>query len=418
MYEFSAFFRQMSKYYPKLKNIAEAVNRLKGVCGHVPLQLNAELSQKHSARIYLQREDLGPVRSYKLRGAYNKMAHLGSKSVVTCSAGNHAQGVAFSCRNLDINGIIFMPNITTQQKINKVKQFGGKKISIILDGNNFDESFEIANAYAKEHDRNFIHPFDDEKVIEGQATVGFDIVKQMDGKSIDYLFLPVGGGGLSAGVSSYIKMVSPNTKIIGVEPLGAPSMITALKAGRVVKLDKINSFVDGASVKKVGELNFPICQQNLDDMLLIDEGHVCSKIIQMYNENGFIIEPAGVLSLCALDIYPAIKGKNVVSVISGGNSDIFRMPEILEKSLVYEGLKHYFKVQFSQKAGSLKDFVVNILGPNDDIIYFRYTRAINKETAPVVIGLQLLVKDDIKRVMTNMVKKGFVFEKLDGLGEE
>jgi threonine dehydratase len=408
----------MSKYVPKLKNIAEAVNRLKGVCGHVPLQLNAELSQKHSARIYLQREDLGPVRSYKLRGAYNKMAHLGSQSVVTCSAGNHAQGVAFSCRNLDINGIIFMPNITTQQKINKVKQFGGKKISIFLDGNNFDESFEIANAYAKEHNRNFIHPFDDEKVIEGQATVGYDIVKQMDGKSIDYLFLPVGGGGLSAGVSSYIKMVSPNTKIIGVEPLGAPSMFEALKAGRVVKLDKINSFVDGASVKKVGELNFPICQQNLDDILLIDEGHVCSKIIQMYNDNGFIIEPAGVLSLCALDIYPEIKGKNVVSVISGGNSDVFRMPEILEKSLVYEGLKHYFKVQFAQKAGSLKDFILNVLGPNDDIIYFRYTRAINKETAPVVIGIQLREKHDINLIMINLMKKGFVFEKLDGLGEE
>jgi len=408
----------MSKYVPTLKNIAEAVNRLKGVCGHVPLQLNAELSQKHSARVYLQREDLGPVRSYKLRGAFNKMAHLGSQSVVTCSAGNHAQGVAFSCRNLDINGIIFMPNITTQQKINKVKQFGGKKVSIFLDGNNFDESFEIANAYAKEHNRNFIHPFDDEKVIEGQATVGFDIFRQMDGKSIDYLFLPVGGGGLSAGVSSYIKMVSPNTKIIGVEPLGAPSMLTALKAGRVVKLDKINSFVDGASVKKVGELNFPICQHNLDDMLLIDEGHVCSKIIQMYNDNGFIIEPAGVLSLCALDIYPEIRGKNVVSVISGGNSDIFRMPEILEKSLVYEGLKHYFKVQFAQKAGSLKDFILNVLGPNDDIIYFRYTRAINKETAPVVIGIQLREKHDINLIMINLIKKGFVFEKLDGLGEE
>ena len=408
----------MKQYYPKLRCIAEAAKRLENIVGAVPLQFNQELSLRHNANVYLQREDLGPVRSYKLRGAYNKMATSDYKSVVTCSAGNHAQGVAFSCNKLGILGDIFMPTITTQQKINKVKQFGGKNVKVFLEGDNFDESFDIAKAYADENKKDFIHPFDDEKVIEGQATVGFDIVKQMDGKSIDYLFLPVGGGGLSAGVSSYIKMVSPNTKIIGVEPLGAPSMITALKAGRVVKLDKINSFVDGASVKKVGELNFPICQKNLHDMLLIDEGHVCSKIIQMYNENGFIIEPAGVLSLCALDIYPVIKGKNVVSVISGGNSDIFRMPEILEKSLVYEGLKHYFKVQFSQKAGSLKDFVVNILGPTDYIIYFRYTRAINKETAPVVIGLQLRAKDDIKRVMTNMVKKGFVFEKLDGLGEE
>jgi len=408
----------MNRYYPQLGRIAEAAKRLGDVVGKVPLQLNNELSLRHNANVFIQREDLGPVRSYKLRGAFNKMASSKYKSVVTCSAGNHAQGVAFGCNKLGILGDVFMPTVTTQQKINKVKQFGGNNVKVFLEGANFDESFDIAKAYANSNNKEFVHPFDDEKVIEGQATVGVDIFKNMRGAVIDYLFLPIGGGGLAAGVSAYIKAVSPNTKIIGVEPLGAPSMFEALKAGGVVKLDKINSFVDGASVKKVGDLNFPICKSNLDDMLLIDEGHVCSKIIQMYNDNGFIIEPAGVLSLCALDIYPDIKGKNVVSVISGGNSDVFRMPEILEKSLVYEGLKHYFKVSFAQRAGSLKDFIVNVLGPNDDIIYFRYTRSINKETGPVVIGLQLRAKDDIKRVIANMSMRGFSFEKLDGLGEE
>lgn len=405
-------------YYPKLTNIENAVKRIASVCKPTPLQFNHELSTRHRANVYLKREDLGPVRSYKLRGAYNKMFYSKAKSVVTCSAGNHAQGVAFSCSNLDIMGDIFMPTITTQQKIQKVKQFGGKNVNIFLQGSNLDESFEFAKKHANYQNKEFVHPFDDEKVIEGQATVGVEIILQMKERHIDYLFLPVGGGGLAAGVSSYIKEVSPNTEIIGVEPFGAPSMYAAFKANEVVKLDKIDTFVDGASMKRVGELNFPICKKNLDDMILVHEGHVCSKMIQLYNESGFIIEPAGVLSLCALDMYPQLEGKNIVSIVSGGNSDVFRMPEILEKSLVYEGLKHYFKIHFAQKAGSLKEFILKTLGPTDDIIYFRYTRSINKETAPVVIGLQVKTREDIYRIMKSMDSSGFRYEKLDGLGEE
>jgi len=402
-------------YYPKLTNIVSASKRLLSISEKTPLQRNTELSLRHDARIFLKREDLGPVRSYKLRGAYNKMSQLGSGSVVTCSAGNHAQGVAFSCNKLGIRGDIFMPKITTKQKIDRVKQFGGSQISVFLEGQNFDDSFTIAKQYASEQSKEFVHPFDDEAVIEGQATVGLEIYEQME-RPIDYLFLPVGGGGLAAGVSAYIRQVSPKTKIIGVEPLGAPSMYESLKSGVVVRLDTINSFVDGASVKQVGALNFPICKKNLDDMILIDEGHVCSKILQMYNESGFIIEPAGVLSLCALDIFAdEIKGKNIVSVISGGNSDVFRMPEILERSLAYEGLKHYFKIQFAQRAGSLKDFIVKVLGPTDDIIYFRYTRIINRETGPAIIGLQVRYKDDIKRVIQSMNELHIEFKKLDGL---
>jgi threonine dehydratase len=343
------------------------------------------------------------------------MCQLEKISVVTCSAGNHAQGVAFSCNKLNIKGDIFMPKITTKQKIDRVKQFGGSQISIFLEGQNFDDSFAIAKKYASEQDKEFVHPFDDENVIEGQATVGLELYQQMQ-MSIDYLFLPVGGGGLAAGVSSYMRHVSPKTKIIGVEPLGAPSMYESLKNGAVVRLDAINTFVDGASVKQVGALNFPICKKNLDDMILIDEGHVCSKILQMYNESGFIIEPAGVLSLCALDIFAnEIKGKTVVSVISGGNSDVFRMPEILERSLAYEGLKHYFKIQFAQKAGSLKNFILKVLGNTDDIIYFRYIRIINKETGPAIIGFQVQYKDDIKRIIQTMNDLGIEYKHLDGL---
>jgi threonine dehydratase len=405
-------------YYPKLASIDAAVKRISQICKKTPLQFNQELSTRHASNIFLKREDLGPVRSYKLRGAYNKISSLETKHVVTCSAGNHAQGVAYSCSALNVMGDIFMPTITTKQKIEKVKQFGGKNVNVHLEGDTLSKSFEYAKAHAKLKSREFVHPFDDEKVIEGQATVGVEIMQQIGNLHVDYVFLPVGGGGLAAGVSSYIKEVSPNTKVIGVEPMGAPSMYAAFKANEVVTLDKIDNFVDGASIQRVGDLNFPICKKNLDEMILIHEGHVCSKMIQMYNENGYIIEPAGVLSLCALDSYPGLKGTNIVSVISGGNSDVFRMPEILEKSLVFEGLKHYFKIDFAQRPGSLKNFILKILGPTDDIIYFRYSRAVSKETAPVVIGLQVRYRDDIHRIMRSMDDAGFLYKKLDSLAEE
>jgi len=409
----------MNTFYPKIKDIVNASFLLKKIMNPTSLEHHIDLSTKYLSNVYLKREDLTPVRSYKIRGAFNKMNSLITKNgIVSCSAGNHAQGVAYSCNKLEIPGDIFMPKITTKQKIDKVKKFGGSFVNIFLEGNNFDESYDISKKYSLKHNKEFIHPFDDEKVIEGQATVGFEIIKQLNDKPLDYLFLPIGGGGLSAGVSSYISEVSPKTKIIGVEPLGAPSMYESFKQNKVVKLDTINTFVDGASVKRVGDLNYPICKKNLDDIILIDEGHVCSKIIEMYNENGMIIEPAGVLSLCALDIMKdEIKNKNIVSVISGGNSDVFRMTEIMERSLIYEGLKHYFKIEFPQRAGALKDFILTVLGKNDDIIYFRYTKIINKETGPVVIGIQTKNKDDIKLLITNMEKHGITYTKLTNISD-
>jgi threonine dehydratase len=416
----------MQKFYPQLRDIRAAAAVLETIMKPTPLNFNQQLSKKYNAKILEKREDLvEPVRSYKLRGAFNKMYHINKNGIllrngiITCSAGNHAQGVAYSCNKLNINGIVFMPKITTKQKIDKVKNFGGKYVKIFLEGNNFDESFDIALNYSLEKKCNFIHPFDDEKVIEGQATVGLEIMNQMKkGEKIDYIFLPVGGGGLLAGVSTLIKQLSPKTKIIGLEPLGAPSMSEAIKMDKVIKLDKINSFVDGASVKKVGELNFPICKENLDKMLLVDEGHVCSKILEMYNESGYVIEPAGVLSLCGLDLMKdEIINKNVVCIISGGNSDVFRMPEILERSLLYEGKKQYFKIEFAQTAGALKEFIMSILGPNDDIIYFKYTKIINKETGPVIIGIETKSKTDSIELINKMNKANMIYEKLTNISD-
>jgi threonine dehydratase len=290
---------------------------------------------------------------------------------------------------------------------------GGSFVKIHLVGSNFDESYKHAAATAQRENKAFVHPFDDQAVIEGQGTVGVEIMAHFTSKPLDYLILPIGGGGLCAGVSSYVKAVSPHTKIIGVEPLGAPSMYESIKQNKIVTLQDIDTFVDGAAVKRVGTLNYPICKEHLHSICLIDEGHVCSKIIQMYNEHGLIIEPAGVLSLCALDqIESDIKGKTVVTVISGGNSDAFRMPEILERALIYEGRKHYFRIEFPQKAGALKHFIMNMLGPNDDIIYFRYTKLINKESGPVILGIETKSKDDIKLLIHNMEQYKCVFTKL------
>ena len=407
-------------YEPTISAIKTASNHIYKFIVKTPFEHNLNISRKINANVFLKREDLTPVRSYKIRGAINKLTSLYDESknirqIVTCSAGNHAQGVAYICNKMKIQGKIFMPVITTDQKKNKVANFGGDYVDIVLIGDNFDESYDNAKKFSIDNKIPFVHPFDDEKVIEGQATVGLEILESAP-SPIDYIFLPIGGGGLSAGVSSYIKHFSPSTKIIGVQPLGAPSMLEAFKHNKIIKLTDINSFVDGASVKRSGELNFPICKKNLDDIILIDEGHVCQKIVEMYNDNGIIIEPAGVLSLCALDIMKGqLEGKTIVSIISGGNSDAFRMSEILERSLIYGNKRHYFKIEFPQKPGTLKDFVIKILGHHDDIFYFRYTKVINKEHGPVIVGIEVKDPNDINSIKNNMTNLGFKFEKISNV---
>lgn len=402
-----------------LTNVRRALVEIHKVFKETPLEHNAILSKRHGCSVYAKHEDRSIVRSYKYRGSYNKMRSMvfsGERKVVTCSAGNHAQGVAYSVAALGMTADIFMPKKTTQQKIDKVLGFGGNNVNVFLKGDTFDECNSAARDHCDRLGLEFVHPFDDPKVIEGQATVGLEILERLS--SIDYLFLPVGGGGLSAGVATVFKELSPKTKLIGVEPAGAPSLTAALAAGRPVMLDKIDTFVDGAAVKMIGARNYPLISAGLDSVLLVKEGHVCSKIVQMYNESGFIIEPAGVLSLCALDLMgDELKGKKVVSIISGGNSDVFRMPEILERSLIHEGRKQYFKVEFAQKAGALKEFVLSVLGPGDDIIYFRYTKLINRETGPVVIGIETKDKARGLELFDKMTAAGLVFEKLTNVAD-
>lgn len=394
----------------------KAALRLRKVVNKTPLQFNAQLSRKYGCQMYLKREDLQVVRSYKLRGAYNMMSSLDpevlKRGVVCASAGNHAQGFAYSCKKLNVHGVVFMPVITPNQKISQTRMHGEGFVEVKLTGDTFDDCAQAAKQFTKESNMTFIPPFDDLRIIEGQGTVAMEVLEELS--EIDYLFLPVGGGGLSAGMGACFKTYSPRTKIIGLEPEGAPSMFEALKNGTPVTLSNIDSFVDGAAVKRVGDITFPICKEVLDDMHLVPEGKICSSILQLYNEDAIVVEPAGALSVAALDDYAdAIKGKTVVCVISGSNNDIDRMQEIKERSLQYEGLKHYFLIRFAQRPGALKEFVSNVLGPQDDIVRFEYMQKHNKETAPALVGVELKNRADYVALLDNMRKYQINFTELN-----
>lgn len=386
-------------------DFSKAVQRLKPVVNRTPLVFNHNLSKKYNCNVYLKREDLQIVRSYKLRGAYNMLSSLPAEQlrhgVVCASAGNHAQGFAWSCKKLGVKGVVFMPIITPQQKIQQTKMFGEQWIEIRLVGDTYDDCAVAAKQFTLEHSMTFIPPFDDYRIIEGQATVGVEILEDLS--QIDLLFIPIGGGGLCAGVGSYFKTISPATKIIGIEPEGAPSMTAALQAGHPVTLENIERFIDGASVKRVGDLTFGICKDVLDGMHLVPEGKVCSTILKLYNEDALVVEPAGAMSIAALDAFAdEICGKNVVCIVSGSNNDIDRMQEIKERSLQYEGLKHYFLIRFAQRPGALKEFVNHVLGPNDDITRFEYMQKHNKETGPALVGIELQSRDDYETLLENL----------------
>ncbi len=404
-------------YFPKLEDIQRAAETLKNVSAVTPLIHNLNVSKEHQAKVYLKREDLQQVRSYKIRGAYNKMSSLSrqdlERGVVCASAGNHAQGVAFSCNLLKTEGVIFMPTPTPKQKIEQVKMFGERFVQIILVGDTFDDAKNEALKYCSEHNSTFIHPFDDEKVIEGQGTVGLEILDQLK-EPIDYLFVPVGGGGLAAGLSSVFHQLSPATKIIGVEPKGAPSLSVSLKNGENTLIDQIEKFVDGAAVQKVGDLNFNICKTTLQDVVTVDEGKVCETILKLYNKDAIVVEPAGALTLAALDHYQnEIAGKNVVCVVSGSNNDITRTEEIKERALLYGGLKHYFIVKFPQRAGALKEFVAEILGDTDDITHFEYTKKNSREKGSAVVGIELKRASDFDSLKERMLTRNFFGEYLN-----
>lgn len=397
-------------YFPRVSDIELASKRLKEVITPTPLTQNAHFSQKYDCTVFLKREDLQLVRSYKIRGAYNKIRSLDPNilkyGIVCASAGNHAQGVALSCNKLNIMGSIYMPVTTPRQKIEAVSMFGGKNVDIVLIGDTFDEANHEAKNYSHRSGKTFIPPFDDEKIIEGQGTIGLELVEECVKSNLepfDYVFIPIGGGGLASGVGAYIKQVWPECKVIGVEPAGAASMKASIDAGYIVDLEKINNLVDGAAVKKPGKLTYNICKEILDDIIAVPEGAVCSTIIELYNRNATVVEPAGALSIAALRFYSEqVKGKRVACIVSGSNNDITRMEEFREQSLVYEGLKHYFIVNFPQRAGAILKFIRDIVGPNDNLVYIQYIKKNNKEEGPALIGIEVAYKEDFDALIRRM----------------
>ncbi len=395
----------------------QAYEQLKDVVVKTPTNRNYILSEMYQANVYLKREDLQVVRSYKLRGAYNKMRILsekGNTQVCYCaSAGNHAQGIAYSCATLSRLGKIYMPITTPKQKVEKVKQYGGKWVEIVLVGDSYDASYNKAIADCEENKGVFIHPFDDKEVVAGQGTVAIEVLDKVK-EPIDYVFVPIGGGGLLSGIISVFSQLSPQTKIIGVEPEGAASMNASLKEGKIVTLDTIDTFVDGAAVKRVGEIGFELSKKSLHDLLEVAEGSISSTILRMYNEDAIVVEPAGAMSVTALELYAdKIKGKNVVCIISGGNNDIVRTEEIKERALIYERLKHYFIVQFPQRPGALRLFLTEILTENEDITYFQYNKKTNREKGPAVIGIELKKRQDFEPLIERMKKQNFTFTYLN-----
>lgn len=403
-----------TKYFPTVEAIDKAAQVLDEILEPTPFQRNANLSDIYDAEVYLKREDLQMVRSYKIRGAYNKIRtidpELVTNGIVCASAGNHAQGVAFSCSKLKIMGSIFMPVTTPRQKIEQVRMFGKEFIEIILTGDTFDAANSAAIEYAQNNNKTFIPPFDDPKVMEGQGTIGREIFNQSK-EPLDYIFVPIGGGGLASGLGAYISRISPSTKIIGVEPGGAPCMKAAIENGGPIKLEHIDKFVDGAAVQLAGTHTYEVCRQVLDDIVIVPEGAVCTTIIHMYNKSAIVVEPAGALAVAALKFYKdKIKGKRVACVVSGSNNDITRMEEIREKSLLYEGLKHYFIVNFPQKSGAILSFIRDVIGPTDDLVHIQYIRKTNKNFGPALIGIELAAKEDFGPFMQRLKAHGISYE--------
>ena len=398
-------------YFPNIADIRSAAETIGQVATQTPLTSSIRLSNVYGANVLLKREDLHRVRSYKIRGAFNKISSLTEKErmngIVCASAGNHAQGVAFACRHLGIQGTIYMPSVTPKQKIEQTKMFGGQWVDVVLVGDTFDDSFNSATEFCIAHQKTFIHPFDDPKVIEGQGTVGLELLQQFQ-KPIDYIFVAVGGGGLASGLIAVFKQLAPQAKIVGVEPEGAPSMKTSIEKGVNTKLSAIDKFIDGAAVQKVGDLTFEICKNGLADMVTVPEGKVCQVILDLYNRDAIVVEPAGALTIAALDYFaPQIQGKNVVCILSGSNNDITRTAEIKERALLYAELKHYFIVRFPQRPGALKQFVAEILGPEDDITHFEYSKKSSRENAPAIVGIELKRPEDLKPLIERMKANNF-----------
>lgn len=396
--------------------IERAALNIRDVASRTPLLHNANLSRKYECNIFLKREDMQHVRSFKIRGAYNKMKMMPEeqllKGVICASAGNHAQGVAFACAALRTHGTIYMPTTTPKQKISKVQHFGGDWVDIRLIGDTFDDASKVALDHAASSGIPYIHPFNDPEVIAGQGTIAREILEDIK-VPVDVLFVAVGGGGLLAGVGSWFRQKSPSTRIIALEAEGAPALERALVNKSPVLLEHIDSFADGIAVKQVGDLTYGICREVIDDIRLIPEGKICSSILSLYNDEAIVVEPAGAISFAALDDYrEEIRWKNVVIIVCGGNNDITRTEEIRERALLWEGRKHYFIIRFPQRAGALRDFL-QLLGPDDDIARFEYTKKTSRDTGPAIVGIEFKSADDVKLLTDRMTTAGIDFEYLN-----
>lgn len=405
----------------RAKDITHAHKVLKDVVVNTPLDYDHYLSEKYQAKIYLKKENMQRVRSFKLRGAYYAISQLSEeerqRGVVCASAGNHAQGVAYTCKEMKIPATIFMPITTPQQKIGQVRFFGGEFVEIKLVGDTFDASAKAALDYTKDENCTFIDPFDNDDVQAGQGTVAYEILDEAKREAIDFdsVLVPVGGGGLISGVSTYIKESQPSIEVIGVEANGARSMKAAFEAGGPVKLKEIDKFADGIAVQKVGASTYEVTQKNVQNLIGVDEGLISETIIDLYSKQGIVAEPAGAASVAALEVLSEyIKGKTICCIISGGNNDINRMPEMEERALIYDGIKHYFVVNFPQRPGALREFVNDILGPNDDITRFEYIKRASKGTGPVLIGISLADKHDYASLINRIEQFDPSFINLNG----
>lgn len=398
------YFRVIKKCH---KNISSDILK-------TPLQLNDRLSDFYKTKIYFKREDLQTTRSFKLRGALNKIKHLDNCSKIICaSAGNHAQGVAYSCNKLGINGDIYVPSKTPLQKINRIRYYGKNNVNIFLSGQNFDQCLEHAKEKADSENIELIHPFNDTDIINGQATIAYEIFEDI---KPDFILCAVGGGGLISGVSKFSKNIDYNTKIIGIEPKGAESLKLAFDNKHPIKIHNIDNFVDGASVSIVGDKTYDISKQYVDKLYTISNEELCHEIINCYQDDGIILEPAGALSISCLKYLNKdynLKNKKIVCILSGGNNDLTRYDEIMDLNLKYLKLKHYFLLEFSQRPGELKLFINNILGPDDDIIRFEYIKKTNRNYGKVLIGIELSKKDNIKNIENNLNKFNFKYKKVD-----
>ena len=391
-----------------------ATDALRGVFAETPLQRNEHLSARYDADIWLKREDLSPVRSYKLRGAYNAMRKMranipGQTNFVCASAGNHAQGVAYACRHFGVHGTIFMPVTTPQQKIDKTRAFGGAAVEIVLIGDYFDQTLSAAQAHCVGVGAHFLSPFDDPDVIEGQASVAVEIVAQL-GQAPDIVVLPVGGGGLASGVTGYLRAIGAQTEFHFVEPLGGASLMAALIAGGPARLARVNTFVDGAAVAQLGASNFRMLDWvNTNAVHLAPEDRICVTMLDMLNVEGIVLEPAGALSVDVLpELAHDIRGKTVVCVTSGGNFDFERLPEVKERAQRYSGTKKYFILRMPQRPGALREFLM-MLGPDDDIARFEYLKKSARNFGSVLIGIETKAADNFTTLYARLDQAGFAY---------